>query len=306
MRLLNIYRKDARNAGDLKSSPFLYFSFNADRESVDILKAGEISDLSSYDAVIIGGGGLLEEKWFMPILVDIRRNCHAKTIIWGTGLNHHFYEETICFAPSLAVRYRQLWDRLSKGRIFGRRLPAPKKIDSSRHNAWLKTCDLVGVRDYGLPFDWVPCASCMVARLDDYRNITPTHPLIAIDHPDFCKIELSGIPCFSNLGNDFDGILSFIASGETVLCASYHAAYWAILMGRKVIVVPWSEKFQRLKYSVPECLNRRKLKGCIRRAIAYPEALAECRERNRDFASKVANLLGLQWNQLPAQESGNF
>jgi hypothetical protein len=298
MRLLNIYRKDARNAGDLKSSPFLYFKFDADQESVDVLAVKGVSNLSDYDAVIVGGGGLLEDKWFMPSLAHIRDKCRGKLILWGAGLNNHFHEQIIYFAPSFATRRRLLWKWLSGRRTFVVKPPAHNVRDSSHRDVWLKSCDMAGVRDHGTAFDWVPCVSCMDSRLDHYRNIAPEHPLVAIDHPDFCKIELNRIPRFSNIGNNFDSILSFIASGETVLCASYHAAYWAILMGRKVVVVPWSEKFLRFKQTVPACSDSGELQDCIKRSIRHPEALKECRESNLAFASKVANLLNLRWSRV--------
>jgi hypothetical protein len=298
MRVLNIYRKDSRNVGDLKTSPLLYFKFSADQDSLDVLEAGKDSDLSNYDAIIVGGGGLLQDKWFMSSLTRIRNSCRGKVILWGAGLNNHFYDETIYFAPSFATRRRLFFEGLLGKRSL-KVAPSPRSNGiSSQCNDWLRTCDLIGVRDYGTGFDWVPCASCMDARLDYYRNMAPKHPLVAIDHPDFCRIELSHVPHFSNVENDFDSILSFIASGETVLSASYHAAYWALLMGRKVVVVPWSEKFSRLKYDVPACLNRGELPNCVARARPYPEALKECRDRNIDFVSEVSKLLGLSWTQI--------
>jgi len=300
MRILNIYYKDAKNAGDLKSTPLLYFRFEAEQDSVDVRDLGRGFDLSGYDGVIIGGGGLLSD-YFMEFLAQTGNTRRGKLIVWGAGLNNHFYNHTLCFAPSLAARQRWYWEGVLR-RILGKQslptlvpvMPPPRDdAISRRRQLWLKTCDLVGVRDYGTEFDWVPCASCMDGRIDFHRNAPPKYPLVTIDHPDFCRIELKGVPHFSNLNNDFESILAFVASGEAVLSSSYHATYWALLLGRKVVTVPWSEKFLTFKHPVPACFNVGSLRAGLAQARAYPEALDECRRQNRDFAARVAQLLSI-------------
>jgi len=300
MRILNIYYKDAKNAGDLKSSPLGYFRFEAEQDSVDLREIGKGFDLSPYDGVIIGGGGLLAD-YFMQFLTQTGKTRRGKLIVWGAGLNNHFHSHTLCFAPSLAARQRWYWEGVLR-KILGKHsprtlvpaMPPPNDDPISRQRlVWLKTCDLAGIRDYVTEFDWVPCPSCMDGRLDFHRKVTPKHALVTIDHPDYCRIELKGVPHFSNLNNDFESILAFLASGETVLSSSYHATYWAMLLGRKVIVVPWSEKFLTFKHPVSVCFKVGELRACMAQARAFPEALDECRQQNRDFAARAAKLLGL-------------
>ena len=187
MRFLNIYRKDTRNVGDLKCTPLLYFKFDADQESVDVYEVKNITNFSKYDAVIIGGGGLLHEGEFMPILSQIRNNFQGKIILWGAGLNNHFYKELIYFAPSWATRWRLISSQIRARRADRIEPAVSNDVIWGGRDSWLRACDLVGLRDYGIGFDWVPCASCMDPRLDDYRNKAPEHPLIAIDHPDFLQ-----------------------------------------------------------------------------------------------------------------------
>ena len=298
MRLLHIYRKDARNIGDMKSSPHLYFKFGAEQHSIDVLEAGNINDWSKYDAIIIGGGGLLEDEWFMPALKHIRGSFPGKIIVWGVGLNNPFYEETVYFAPSAVTRCRLHLDWLLGRRKFRNRSIRRGCESTLERDDWLKRCDLIGIRDYGTVFDWVPCVSCMDVKIDQHRQTMPKHPLVIVDHPDACRIGLGGVPRMSNLNNTFSDLLAFIASGETLLAASYHAAYWGILLGRRVIVVPWSEKFYRFKHSVPACLTKHELTDCISRSRPYPEALDECRRSNMEFASNVENLLQTSWSRV--------
>jgi len=298
MRLLNVHRKDARNVGDMKSSPQQYFQLEAEQDTVDVLAVKDAVKWSEYDAVIIGGGGLLEDVWFMPSLTHISQNFRGKIIIWGVGFNNHFSTKTIHFSPSWRELIRLYRNWLQHGRDFRVHVPPEKRWDSAGRDAWLRTGDLVGIRDYGRGWDWVPCVSCMDKRLDEFRQVAPTRPLVIVDHPDACKIQLPGVPRISNLSSDFEGILAHIASGETVLASSYHAAYWGLLLGRRVVVVPWSEKFYGFKHRVPICMRKRELADALKRSQAYPEALEECRAQNLEFVSKVAGLLSLNWSRL--------
>jgi len=258
-------------------------------------------DVAKYDAIIVGGGGLLSDSYFMQVLTQAAKTRRGKLIVWGAGLNNHFYGHTIWLAPSLVTRQRWYWEGVVR-RILGKRsLPAlvpntpppPDEAISEQRQAWLKSCDLAGIRDFGTEFEWVPCASCMDGRIDFYRSVPPKYPLVVIDHPDYCRIELKGVPHLSNLNNDFDNILAFLASGETVLSSSYHAAYWALLLGRKVVVVPWSEKFRKFKHPLAACFKIGELSACMALARSYPDALNDCRQHNRDFAARTAKLLGL-------------
>jgi len=137
----------------------------------------------------------------------------------------------------------------------------------------------------------------MDPRIDLYRTITPKHPLVAIEHPFYCKLDVPNIPLLSNIDSSFEEVLSFAASGETVLCSSYHAAYWSLLLGRRVIVVPWSDKFFGLRYPVPHCFRPSELQECLAQAQSYPDALTECRQRNLQFAQDLAQLLGIGFHE---------
>lgn len=298
MRILHIYRKDARNAGDLKSSPHLYFKFKAEQATIDVMELEKIPNWCTYDAVIVGGGGLLQDDWFMPALAHLRENFHGRIIVWGIGFNNQFSQKTIHFAPSWARLVRLYCGWLLHGRAFCVEVPTKRQESTVRRDDWLKRGDLVGIRDYNKGFDWVPCASCMDESIDRHRDTAPKHKLVIVDHPDACRIELRGVPRISNLNSDFADILAFIASGETLLSSSYHAAYWGLLLGRRVVVVPWSEKFYGFKHPIPACSRRGELSDCIARSRSYPEALSECRDRNLEFIGKAADLLKLSWGRI--------
>ena len=56
-----------------------------------------------------------------------------------------------------------------------------------------------------------------------------------------------------NGSGDLNGALAFLASGETVITSTYHGAYWGLMLGRKVIVVPWATKFLGFRHPVTLC-----------------------------------------------------
>jgi hypothetical protein len=133
----------------------------------------------------------------------------------------------------------------------------------------------------------------MDSKIDQYRSSPAKYPLVAIEHPFYCTLDIPNIPRLSNIDSSFEEILSFAALGETVLCSSYHAAYWSLLLGRRVIVVPWSDKFFGLRYPVPHCFRPSELQECLAQARSYPGALSECRQRNLQFAQDLSELLGI-------------
>merc|ERR1719277_1531645 len=53
----------------------------------------------------------------------------------------------------------------------------------------------------------------------------------------------------NNKGSDMNRVIRFIDKFDVVVTTSYHATYWATLLGKKVIVCKaWSSKLFRLKH----------------------------------------------------------
>ena len=78
-----------------------------------------------------------------------------------------------------------------------------------------------------------------------------------------------GIPTQSNCTGSLKDALSFIASGETVVSNSYHGVYWAMLMGRKVLCLPFSNKFSRYRLP-PGYSDARSWTGDLAKARQHP------------------------------------
>ena len=88
---------------------------------------------------------------------------------------------------------------------------------------------------------------------------------------------------------DFDKVIEFLGSANTVVTDSYHGAYWAQLLGKNVQVASWSVKFNHMKYQ-PYFIDSINDKY-IKKKNAIDGFLQECRDLNNNFYQKFINLL---------------
>lgn len=239
------------------------------------------------DHVIIGGGGLLFDH-FLPQIAALQATPRrGQRIVWGAG------QQT--YALHRLGDYRQF-----------------------DYRPYLANCDLVGVRDNDVPWPWVPCASCMHPAFDQPRP--PQHEIVVFSHKKF-QIEMPGLPHLTHTETDFETVLNFLGSGETILTSSFHGAYWGTLLGRKVLAFPFSSKFASLRhrptlYPLKTWSNTRWRLGfrsktffeltyknkyrcttqgwqdLLPQTQAYPDSLAECRAANQAFYNQVMDRLG--------------
>lgn len=174
-----------------------------------------VSDLRQDDTPphtigIYGGGKVFGGLASYP---GVRRAKGMLNIAWGVGTKQSF---------SLSPRY-----------FKSRRL-----------------MDLIGSRDFGdTRYTYAPCPSCMSSHFD--APDAPQHEVVFYAHAG--KTGKMGITIpdhIPSLTNECDSLaqaLSFIASGATVISNSYHGVYWGLLMGRKVMCVPFSNKFDNYR-----------------------------------------------------------
>jgi hypothetical protein len=231
----------------------------------------------------------------LPPLYAVAIRARVPVIVWGAGKNTIRGGETLLFNVSgkeaLCARLRQLFHRRPR---FVTELVVPEEPPAgSRSDAALARCALVGTRDFPAPYDWTPCVTCMDPLLDFYRDQPPRHRVVVYQHPHFCRISLPGAPRLDNVGVSFAQALAFLSSGETVFTSSYHGAYWALLLGRKIVAVPWSTKFLHIKQPITLVKHRASVPRALTEARAFPDALTECRAANLQFAGTVAQLLGI-------------
>jgi hypothetical protein len=112
----------------------------------------------------------------------------------------------------------------------------------------------------------------------------------------FFKINTNRSIKSSNLNKSFENVISILAEAEVVLTSSYHAAYWAILLGRRVVVVPWSTKFLQFRWPVEFAFDLDGVSNAIKNSRKFPDALEESRTANIAFAHDVSKLINVDVN----------
>jgi hypothetical protein len=149
--------------------------------------------------------------------------------------------------------------------------------------------DLVGARELGRDGAvYAPCVSCMHPIFD--RAFEPRHPAVFFYNADrkIARPAVEGLPERKNIAS-FEETIAFLASGDTVVTNSFHGVYWATLLNRKVVCLPYSSKFFGFRfpptYAAPETALE-----AIKGAVAYPQALEDCRRETLAFKDRVMDL----------------
>lgn len=263
------------NAGDIASSPLQYFR----NEFPGSLKvevhlgtrfANKRMQLARKHAnsIILGGGGLLLEPNFHHDVANWTR-ASIPVILWGVGLNRHNPEGH----EDGQTHYENYYQ--------------------------LGGAALIGIRDHGTGFNWVPCASCMHPLLSDgasQGNAGHTAILLHRDSrndPDYLARVTSQADDFKLLYNDLsvEQMIGELRDAKMVVTNSYHAAYWGTLLGKPVVSIGGGIKARTLKHA-PTFATADDWGKSAKDAVIHPQALDECREANVRFKDRVKALVG--------------
>lgn len=269
--ILNLYRKDTMNVGDLKSSPFDHFElpgWNVIRrdilDSIDEAKRADWeASFDAADCVVVGGGGLLDIDYFEPSLREmyLRRRSAQHFVVWGAGHNHYWVGG---------------WPHLRR------------HVDLIPYNY-----SLIGLRDVSDTYHWAPCTSCMDQAFDrqyDIANSAVLYKHVEMHLGDYeMGLLPDGIKIIDNY-TPFEEVIETLGSSELVLTSSFHGAYWGTLLRRKVVAFPFSSKFYGLKHAVPLC-DVRDWKRYSELSKTYPHALDDCRQASFAFFQSFSELL---------------
>jgi hypothetical protein len=246
---------DPQNIGDQLACPIDYADLPGER--VDLTQRIDKLDAS---AIIFGGGGLLHGNRLTGKIGRIagegrKQNPRLRLIAWGLGANQH-----------------------------GRK--------TANYPEFLNTFDLVGIRDLGNPWNYVPCPSCLHPAFDHPPG-DPVHDFVIYEH---FQVPIIGLPAAPVRTNDadrreFSDIITFLASGDCIVTNSFHGAYWGLLLGRKVMIFrPFSNRFFGFARNIEYC-DASNWRAKLRRCARYADYLAECRTINRQFLQRVRILL---------------
>ena len=207
------------------------------------------ADTPAYDVGIYGGGKIFGG---LAKYAGVRRDTGAINIAWGVGTVQSF---------PLSLRYAKARRRM----------------------------DLIGSRDFtDKRYTYAPCPSCMAQAFD--APAAPEHEVVFYAHAgktDMAKAAIpDGVPVLSNECDSFDQALAFIASGATVVSNSYHGVYWGLLTGRKVLCLPFSNKFGGYRLS-PGYGTLETWQSDLAKAQAQPEMRDIVRAATLDFKALV-------------------
>ena len=253
--IYEVHRRTKGNIGDFFCNPSRYFDFRPITKKL----TDQINIKDS--TVVIGGGGLIHPS-FTPRIVELLEQQPKNIIVWAIGSNYALDKD--------------------KG-----------------YPDWIRNATLVGIRDFkslsvnSTLGEYVPCVSCMHPAFN--KKYKASHDKVYYLHArqssedTFKKLE--GKPLLTNKAKDFNEVITFLGSGETVVTDSYHGAYWAMLMKRNVQVVPWSTKFKTFKY-IPVLLESI-LEDSNDTMYIDPKYRDDCRKINKRFYDKFKDICGL-------------
>ena len=296
VRLLSLHRHDPGNIGDMMSSPFANFPLLKRLKvgvTMDIFMRKSFSQLRRNASVeealvIIGGGGLLG---YIKTWPGFMREACSRTdcIIWSIGYNNHEYNET----PS-AQQVAREYASLTRGLLKNVKVAASRDFHVPHMAPWFALSD----------------ASCMqhleCANTDPGPGLNQS-PVSYYMHRKYASqysempADLNG-PRMNNSISDMSSILRFLCAAHVVVTTSYHGAYWAALMGKRVVAIntQHSSKFHFFEHPIVTLhtsarfglVSVDELRAAIARAVPLPPtALTAARERTLGVYARVLDML---------------
>ncbi len=303
MNIVEIHRMDKNNPGDWYSNPTRYFFPNKTINQIDIDNVRKTT-WHQKDVIIVGGGGLIGNENFESLMerITVHPDEHLLTDLLETRIKNVSVENkdeikkwrervqtlTLNLINSLdkTIGPRIIWGAGYNSRDKDK---DPYYID---YPTYLNKFHLVGVRDWDTDYRWVPCASCMHPAFDKEYEIK--NEFVWFEHKkrliDSRSFDVLPAPRMLNTGQNLEQVIEFLGSAETVVTNSYHGVYWATLLNRKVVCVPWGSKFNMFKHP-PTMANDKNWFELLNHAVNYPKALEECRNANNEFNEDVKKLI---------------
>lgn len=249
--IYEVHRKSKNNIGDYICNPSRYFPIICNSQEL-VSSNHQVKDKT----LIIGGGGLIHKK-FSEHIIQLIEQKPKNTVLWAIG--HNF-----------GVKH------------------GSKSKTNPYYPKWINECNLIGIRDWIKDYThyYLPCVSCMHEAFD--KKYIENNKFVYFTHAYKSNLKTTKYPHMKNNEMDFNKVIEFLASGNTVITDSYHGAYWGQLLGKNVQVASWSVKFNHMKYQphILESINDKpvRIDNCI------DGFLQESRELNKNFYNKFIQL----------------
>lgn len=149
----------------------------------------------------------------------------------------------------------------------------------------LKRFDFIGCRDFDKDLNFLPCPSIMHPALKQ-KNIS-NKDFLVIDHWKRIPIEFS--KPHTRIKNRFisvDDIINQISLHNYIITSSYHAAYWGIVLEKKVIVIT-NDNFEKFTFKQTIPIEKKWEDRFLEMATNYIDAYEECLVLNNNFLSNL-------------------
>lgn len=256
-KIYNIVMLNDPNVGDLATSPLDYFSFPIEAQKVSA-KNYDPAELKNK-FIIYGGGGLIHlpsPDYANGRMGYLEELCELSPwlVSWGIGHNIHHSKE---------IKYPDYF---------------------------IKAFRLHGVRDMRQTLPWVPCASCM-SKLFNRSKYNVKEEIVITGHNLERYPQVKDFPQHGHDKGTVEEAIKFIASSKTVVTNAYHAAYWGMLLGKKVIVFnPASTRYYGLPEEV-QLATPDTWKEKLSIAKSNKGFLKKCRDKNKQHHKKVLELV---------------
>lgn len=292
VKFVVVHRRDLNNVGDMASNPLQYFLKPDQYQTIDAVDFGSV-DYPLDVPLILGGGGLIGNDFIGNVAAKALSTPDRLQIDALSAVRWQVVDER---NRDLHRKFKNTYsDLLNEIRD---NLPAPSapryiwgagqnsSVDDFEYPEEMKQFDRVGIRDFGQYYEWAPCASCMHPAFS--KTYSVRNPVIWFEHKkQLIKDKVFGnesIPRFVNSGSNIEQTIELLGSAEVVLTNSYHGAYWATLLKRKVIVVgSWSSKFKYLKHQPVFVDTVSEWRDAIDNAVIHSDALDECQSATKNF-----------------------
>jgi len=219
-------------------------------------------DLTTEDIVIVGGGGL-GTGFFRKHLDSLKRKDRPyKLIAWGVGVDN-------------ISDITKILDPQKEYELFG---------------DWFDGFDEVGTRCFSeeQKYRWVPCTSCLHPAFFEYRDKVPSKSTGIYEHK---RVPLGGT--MDNSGDSLEEKLEFLSDHEIIITNTYHGVYWATLLNRKVVCIPFKSGLFSFKHPPVYSDTIEVSDDILHDAKSYPDSLEECCMANVEFYNYLFQNYGI-------------
>lgn len=152
--------------------------------------------------------------------------------------------------------------------------------------------DLCGRREFGRNGgEYIPCVSAMSQFFD--KKYDAKNDIVLYKHGVKSKFNTEDTNQFPSINNraSFEEAIKFLGESRVIVTDSFHGTYWGLLLGKKVICIPFSSKFYGFKFP-PIYSTYSSWKEELKNIPSYDaDALEDCRRLNIRFYNKVMDLV---------------